>query len=409
MKGIILCGGKGKEMMPISAKTPKSNIILQGIPIVQHIINGLQTTGITEIIVVVSDSGEPIVKYLKKIDSNLKFTIINQMSPGVEGAILSVKDEIKDSHFFLAHGDIIAPSRFYKQLMRTFKSGGDGAIAITLKSSISDFGVIQLDNTGYVSEVIEHPGEDKTDIGNYIGAGAYIFPKSFFKHIKSDSKNSFDKAINELIRSGIIINASIFSEESLWMDLGNPYDLITANRILFSQYFETRISKLANISPSAQIEGPVVIESGVKIEHGAVIKGPVYIGKNVYIGTNSLIRDYTSIEEGCTIGYCVEITRSHFQPYSNIGRLSFVGDSIVGDHTSIKSGVTIINELPDDTYLDIRGSIFNKAGVIIGPDIKIGANGVLEPVSVIEKNTLPGTVIKDQKHKKINQILKTRK
>ncbi len=59
--------------------------------------------------------------------------------------------------------------------------------------------------------------------------------------------------------------------------------------------------------------------------------------------------------------------------------------------------------------MDIRGSIFKKAGVIIAPDINIGANGVLEPVSVIEKDTLPGTVINDQKHKRISQILKTKK
>ncbi|MHA1991748.1 MAG: sugar phosphate nucleotidyltransferase [Candidatus Hodarchaeales archaeon] len=408
MKGVILCGGQGKEMKPISTNTPKSNIVLQGKPIVHHIIDGLKKANISDVIIVVSDSGEPIVKYLKKIDSDLKFTVVNQIESGVEGAILSVKKEIKDSHFFLAHGDIIAPPRFYEQLMRTFKSGGDGAISITLKSSISDFGVIQLDNTGYISEVIEHPGKDKTDIGNYIGAGAYIFPQSFFDYLEGESSGNFDLAINSLIKSGAVINASIFSEESLWMDLGTPFDLLTANRILFSQYSETKISKLAEISPSAHIEGPVVIEAGAKIDHGAVIKGPVYIGKKVYVGTNSLVRDHTAIEKGCTIGYSVEITRSHIHPGSRIGRLSFVGDSIVGEKSSIKSGVTVINELPKNKYLDIRGSLFEKFGVIIGPNAIIGANGVLEPISVINagEETKSGSVIKDQKHKSLNQILK---
>ncbi|MFW9929305.1 MAG: sugar phosphate nucleotidyltransferase [Candidatus Thorarchaeota archaeon] len=410
MKGVILCGGFGKEMLPLSTDIPKCSLIVQGIPIVQHVINGLKSVDISDIIVVVSDSGEPIIKYLKEIDSDLKFTVVKQTENGVEGAILAARNEIKDSHFFLAHGDIIAPIRFYQQLLRTFQTGGDGAISITLKSSISDFGVIILDNSGFVNQVIEHPKADKSDVGNYIGAGAYIFPQAFFDQLTVE-KNSFDGSINNLIKSGATINASVFSEESLWMDIGTPFDLLTANNILFSQYNDSRISNLANISSRAHIEGPVIIEAGAKIDHGAILKGPIYIGKNVYIGTNSLIRDHTSIEEECVIGYSVEITRSHIQPNVHIGRLSFVGDSIIGRNSSIKSGVTIVNELEKDTYLDVRGSIFNKAGVIIGPGASIGANSVLGPLNTIERNKeiRPGTVIIDQNQEKYQLKIKKRR
>lgn len=406
MKGVILCGGLGKEMSPLSSLVPKASLIVQGKPIFQHVINGLNSAGIKDIIVVVGSNGEPIIRYLRNNDSDSHFIVINQKMEGVVGAILSAREEIKESRFLLAHGDIIASGGFYQHLVKTYeRMGADGGIAVTLKSSIEDFGVTLFDDNGQITQVIEHPAKGKTDIGNYIGSGAYIFPVEFFDAL-SIANTSFDSAINYLIRKKYRLVASVFSEEGLWMDIGNPFDLLTANRILFSQYMETKISTSAHISSDAHVEGPVIIESGAIIDHGAVIKGPVYIGRNTYIGTNCLIRDHTAIEEGCVIGFSVEITRSHIQPETKVGRLSFIGDSIIGRKVEIRSGVTVVNELPTDTVLDVRGSVFQKAGIITGDQADIGANTVLEPLTVInsKEKTPPGIVIADRQH----QGLKTR-
>jgi len=232
------------------------------------------------------------------------------------------------------------------------------------------------------------------DVGNYIGAGAYIFPTAFFTKLKENS--DFDLGINLLVESGYRLAGAIFSEENKWQDIGTPYDLLIANQILFSEYSGTEIHSLAKISPNAQITGPVKIESGAVIEHGAIIKGPVYIGKNSYIGTNCLIRGNTSIEEDCTIGFSVEIKHSHIQPLTNIGRLSFLGDSVVGRNARVNSGVTVMNHVPDDQpeYI-IRGINFgHKIGSVLGDKSVIGANVVLEPKVIIEfKQKVPSGVV----------------
>lgn len=402
MKGLILTGGQFQRMSPLANLYPKSMIYIQGKPILGYVIEGLIETGIHHFVVVIGkgDIFSSIVSYLRSgnFGKNIKFDIVTQKEAGVCGAILSAETEFSNEQkIFLAHGDILATKSFYTHLKNTFKrTGADGGIAMTLKSSIEDFGVCQLDSTGNIESVIEHPGHEiASDVGNYIGAGAYIFPKSFFEHLKESS--DFDKAINALVKSGHRIAGSIFSEENKWQDIGTPYDLIIANQILFSEYSGTEIHSSAKVSSSAQLIGSVKIEAGVVIEHGTILKGPVYIGKNSYIGTNCLIRDNTSIEENCRIGFSVEIKNTHIQKNTNIGRLSFLGDSVVGYGARVSSGVTIINELSDteDDFI-VRGSNFGKKiGSVLGDKSVIGANAVLEPKTKIDYKEIipPGVVI----------------
>ena len=400
MKGLILTGGQFQRMNPLANTYPKTMLEIQGKPILGHVIDAMVSTGVYHIVVVIgqSDLFSSVIRYLRsgKFGDNIKIDIITQKEPGVRGAILSAWNEFKnEGKVFLAHGDIIATKSFYQHLANTVnRTSADGGVSMTLKSSIEDFGVCLLDSTGNIEKVIEHPGQG-SDVGNYIGAGAYIFPNEFFDVLSKSS--DFDKAINNLVETGFRLAGAIFSDDFKWMDIGTPYDLLSANHILFSEYSGTIIHSTAKISPSAQLIGPVKVESGVTIEHGSIIKGPVYIGKNVYIGTNCLIRDNTSIEEDCRIGFSVEIKNTHIQPNTKVGRLSFLGDTVVGNNVSINSGVTIMNHIPDtQPAFIIRGTNFeHKIGSVLGDDCIIGANAVLEPKTKIGYKEIipPGVVI----------------
>lgn len=399
MKGLILSGGNFQRMLPLS-DIPKTLLQVQGKPIFQYVIDGLLACGIDHLIFVIGqgDKYTPIVQYLQTTNQKIKIDVVIQTEHGVRGAIIAAEKEFTGyNHFFLAHGDIMAPVDFYLHLQHTVdRIGVDGGIACTLKSSIEDFGVCSLDGNGYIEKVIEHPGKNlEHDIGNYVGAGAYIFPISFFNALQEST--TFDEAINKLISKQILLAGAIWSFEKRWMDVGTPYDLLTANQILFLQYKGTTIHSSAKVSPNAHITGPVVVEAGVVIEHGAVIKGPVFIGENAYIGTNCLIRDNTAIENGCVIGFSVELKNTHLQPNTRIGRLSFVGDSIVGRNVEIRSGVTVQNHLSDsESDFIVRGTNFkNKIGAIIGDNAEIGANVVLEPKAIVKtkEKVLAGNVI----------------
>ena len=246
-----------------------------------------------------------------------------------------------------------------------------------------EFGIATLDDRGFITKILPDPPKDEND-ANYIFAGASILPGEFFDILKEEKK--LTKALARLLKEQRRICASVWQDE--WTDVGYGWDLLNANKNLFVGLDYARIHKSAKISPSAHISGLVIIEEGVIIDHNAEIVGPCYIGKNVYIGTNSLIREFSCIGEECSIGYSVEIKNSVIQPRTKIGRLSFVGDSVIGENVVIGSGVTTMNVLRDEELhkapQQIKGREYHKLGSIIGPNSTIGSNSVIKPYVIID-------------------------
>jgi len=397
MKALVLSAGPGKEMRPLTGDHQKTLLKLHGRTVLECVLEGLTSIGVDDFVVVTGYGSAEVSEFLSDWRERKKIPVeqVDQgTNPEIEGAILSAEDEFSgsDAPWLLAFGDIVAPNGFYHHILNTLASTGtSGTLAVTLRGSVSDFGLVTLDEKGRVVETIQRPPEEVAKSrGNYIMAGAAVLPSSFFNHLKNT--NSIDRTIEELLNNEEQLSAAIWDHH--WTDIGYPWDLLSANRLLFEERKYTSIHASATISPTAQIEGIVIIEEGVEIEHHAVIQGPVYIGKNAYIGTSALIRDHTAVEHDCKIGYACEIKNSIIQPHSTIGRLSFIGDSVVGAATDIRSSITTQNELLGKrsirkASINIKGVIYDKLGAIVGCGADVGPNTIVMPTGIIK----PGEVV----------------
>ncbi len=401
MKALVLAAGAGTEMLPLSKYCPKTMLQVQGKFVIEYVIDGLIETGIDEFVIVLGHQKKKLDRVLGEYRSKgVNIKVIDQgQESGIEGAILSAYPILSGSQpFIIAYGDIVTPSKFYHHLLNSYiNTAADGAIAVTLMGKAQEFGIANLDDRGFITKILPDPSKDENDT-NYIFAGASILPGEFFDILKEEKK--LTKALSRLLKEQRRICASVWQDE--WTDVGYGWDLLNANRNLYVDLDYARIHKSAKISPSAHISGLVVIEEGVTIDHNAKIVGPCYIGKNVYIGTNSLIRDFSCIEEECSIGFSVEIKNSVIQPRTKIGRLSFVGDSVIGENVVIGSGVTTMNVLRDEVSQKapqhIKGREYHKLGSIIGPNSLIGSNSVIKPYVVIDADQVipDGSVIKKE-------------
>jgi NDP-sugar pyrophosphorylase family protein len=397
MKALVLSAGPGEEMRPLTGDHQKTLLRLQGRCILEYVLEGLTSIGVDDFVVVTGYWAKEVSEFLSEWSERRGIPVeeVAQGSrQGIEGAILAAEGEFSslDAPWLLTFGDIVAPSAFYRHLMNTLVSTGtSGTLSVTLRGSVSDFGLVALDEKTRVVATIQRPPEEVAKShGNYVMAGAAVFPPMFFEHLKN--RNSIDGAIEELLKNNEKISAAIWDHN--WMDIGYPWDLLPANRLLFEETKYAKIHKSASISPTAQIQGLVVIEEGVEVDHHATIQGPVYIGKNAYIGTSALIRDHTTVENDCTIGFACEIKNSVIQPHSTIGRLSFIGDSIIGKGVDIRSGITTQNELLGKrsirkASINIKGVIYDKLGAIIGCGADVGPNTVVMPTGIIQ----PGEVV----------------
>ena len=383
-------------------------LTLHGKHFLEYVLDGLVNIGLEEFVVVVGYLGEkiqPIVENYRQMDIHIK--VIDQGGRrGIEGAILSTSNQFSESEpFLLAYGDIFAPSRFYQHLMNSYiNTAADGAIAVTLVGKSSEFGIAAIDDRGFITEILPETPAKEAD-ANYIFAGASILPGEFFAILKEEDK--LTAALARMLQEQRRICASVWLDD--WVDVGYPWDLLAANQDAFKTLEYSRIHKTAQISPSAHISGLALIEENVVIDHNAEIVGPCFIGKNCYIGTNSLIRDHSCIERDCNIGYSVEVKNSVIQRGTRIGRLSFVGDSVVGENARLGASVTTMNVLRDEKsqriHKTIKGRTYRKLGAIIGPHSIIGSNTVmLSGVEIDAEEVIPpGTVISENIKRKKNE------
>ncbi len=390
MKGIILAGGTGTSMLPLTSHYPKAALSLHGKPLISQAVKGLLNAGVEELIFVLGYKYQHLNPYIAELreQTDIPIKIEVQKRPhGVENAILTAGAHVAhEEHFLLAYSDVIVPPQFYRHLVNSWlNSASDAAVAITLETDLKEYGVAQLDMRGFLTDVFEQPQQLENIVGNYILAGAYIYPGEFISIL--EETKSLEVAIKRLLEEQRTICTARWMGP--WIDVSYPWELIEANKILFMSEKETKIHQNAKISPTASISGLVIIDDGAVIDHNVTIKGPAYIGKNAYIGTNSLIRENTTIEANTKIGFSVEIKNSVIQPYTKVGRLSFIGDSVIGSHCNIVSSLTTVNVRMDQKNKNIkpftiRGRTYQKLGVTIGNYSWIGANVVTEPYTIID-------------------------
>ncbi len=404
MKALILAGGPGAQMMPLSKDIPTSLLKLQGKTVLERLIMHLKQLSINEMYVVCGHLEDQVRKELIRIRSKNEDLSIQAISQGnkvgVAGAILAAESKFQDDEtFLLCYGDIIAPIDLYMHLLNSWtNSGAEGAIAITLREDVRQLGIAHVDHRGMIKTVVDtvEDSEEELSIEHQVIAGAFILTSAIFRTL--DEKRSLGLAINQLIQERHHFCGARWDD--FWVDLGTPWDLLVANQYLLKQVKGITVDESAEVAPSVILKGPILIDEGVTIEHGATIKGPCYIGPNSYIGTNTLIREYSDIESENMIGFSVEIKNSVLQDKCSVGRLSFIGDSVLGRNVSVDSNVTFLNHL--SKYLNlpnvkIRGQQFTKLGSVIGSNGHLSANVVLYPQTVIDtySDIPPGSIIKN--------------
>jgi bifunctional UDP-N-acetylglucosamine pyrophosphorylase/glucosamine-1-phosphate N-acetyltransferase len=200
------------------------------------------------------------------------------------------------------------------------------------------------------------------------------------------NKLSMEKALKALVKEGSLM-ASMWEDE--WLDIVYPWEILQANRIILESWDESSIANSAVMDSNVTIQGVVNIEEDVVIKAGAVLEGPCSIGKGTYIGNNSLIRSYTSVGSKCSVGYGVELKNCVVLDNSGIGRLSFVGDSVIGENVAIGAGCMTVNRNVDWQKVEVKnGKTFLPSGLVklgafVGDDVTIGAGNTIQPGTVV--------------------------
>ncbi|MFX0188277.1 MAG: sugar phosphate nucleotidyltransferase [Candidatus Hodarchaeota archaeon] len=319
-KGIILSGGWGTRLRPLTCTLPKTLMPVVNKPVIERQMLLLKNAGVKEIVLAVSIMAKELKDYFKngeKLDIQIHYT--NEKNPmGTAGAIKLAEDYLKDDNFFMLNGDVIINFDFNEMLKNHYNFKGTGTIASKIVKDPLRYGVLIVDEkSNQINKFLEkaeyHPPEEK-QVPMLINAGVYILEPSIFSYIEPNKKLSIETDIfPKIANEGKLYYHPI---SGVWKDIGKPEELLEGNILLMKDLLKNLKEKKENlIDESVKIEGniliypPVTIGENVKIGYNCVIGPNVVIGNNVYIDENTEIKESLIYSEN-SISKNVKIERS---------------------------------------------------------------------------------------------------
>ena len=379
MKAVILAASPAERLRPFTETRAKSMIRVAGKPILEEITHSLRSAGITEILIVVNHQRDTIKSYFghgHEFGLSIDY-IVQDPVDGIGDAVKCCESSVGNEEFLLVYGDALATGPVFESLMAQHVESGGASAALSLPASSGEFGNVYLNQDMKIIELVEKPTDPH--LSNYVFAGIFVLPHAFFDLLGANG-NDIETCYQQMISKGELSGAVWEGE---WMDVRRPWDILEANRILMRRWHQAEIHASVKLEANVHIEGPVHIEENVLIGAGSVLKGPCYIGKGSYIGNNTLIREYTSLGPQSVVGYGTELKNCVLFGKSTLGRLSYIGDSVIGERTHLGTGVTTVNYQAPNTEIEVdtaEGRLstgMNKVGAFIGDDVHIGARQVL--------------------------------
>jgi len=413
LKAVVFAAGKGERLWPLTDTTPKPLLPVAGRPILERILKGLVKAGVREIALVTSHREERIKEFVGN-GSNIGFraSFVHQERPrGTADALRSCKTWLDgESRFIVIYGDDYYSTSSIANFVNTANRSNDAAVAAAESEDPSRFGRLEIQR-GKIKAIRE---KVNSNAPARVNAGLYLLSDSVFRiiervEISERGEYELTDVVNRLIQSNVSVLALPLGKDD-WQGITYPWDLLEANQREL-QTITHSIGK-GRVDTGARLTKPIIVGTGAVIKAGSHLEGPAVIGENSTIGPNAYIRPFTSIGRDCKVGASSEVKASILMDGAKVPHLSYVGDSILGQGSSLGAGTITANLRFDDSGVpsEVRGhrtdSQRRKLGAILGdgvrtginvsifPGVKIGAGAWIWPGVAVSRDVLAGERVK---------------
>jgi glucose-1-phosphate thymidylyltransferase len=333
MKGIILHGGHGTRLRPLTHTGPKQLLTIANKPMSQYALEDLREAGMTEIGIIIGDVYPEKVKefYGDGSKFGVKITYIYQDKPrGISHAIRLCKDFIKNDRFVVYLGDNILRKGLTDYTKKFQSSKADAMMLLCEVDDPSRFGIAELDGKKIkkISEKPKNPTSNLAVIGVY-----FLTPKIFdiIDNLKPSWRDELEitDALQQLMEKGNTIEYDIVT--GWWKDTGTPEDILHANQLVLDTIGTPNQFVLQE---GSQVQGNIVIGKNSTISRDSFVTGHAIIGDNCTIGPAVRIGPYVSIGNNCSLKYC-DVENSILMDDCIIDTKIHISDSIIAHGSAI--------------------------------------------------------------------------
>ena len=337
MKGIILHGGHGTRLRPLTHTGPKQLLPIANKPMSQYCLESISETGISDIAIIIGGVGSNKVRefYGDGSDFGVKITYIEQDEPrGIAHAIRLCKEFVNGEKFLVFLGDNIIQKSIGNSMKNFRDSNFDATVLLCEVDNPSRFGIADIENNR-ILKITEKP---KNPISNLAVTGIYFLTPVIFDiidNLKPSWRNELEitDALDELLKHNNNIGYEMITD--YWKDTGTPDDILHANGEIIQNFsVPQEIHETVVRDDNVSISGKVLLGVDTIIQKNVKIRGPVIIGNNCKILTESVIGPNVSIGDNTTISI-PNIENSIIMQKCNINSKTKIKDSIISNNSEI--------------------------------------------------------------------------
>ena len=337
MKGIILHGGHGTRLRPLTHTGPKQLLPIANKPMSQYALEDFRNAGIIDIGIIIGDVYPEKVKeyYGNGENFGVKITYIYQDKPkGISHAIKLCKDFVGNDKFIVYLGDNILRKGLVDYKNKFESSSTDALILLCKVNDPSRFGIAEIDsNSSLIKKIIEKPREPKSDLA-VIGV-YFLTPKIFgiIDKLKPSARGELE--ITEALQLLMDENNSIQYETvtGWWKDTGTPEDILHANQLILDSIGK---ENQFVIDKDAEIKDNIVIGKNTEISSDSCVNGPVIIGTNCKIGSNVTLGPNVSVGDNSVLENC-KVENSILMENCKITASVHLSNSIIANGSQIET------------------------------------------------------------------------
>jgi mannose-1-phosphate guanylyltransferase/phosphomannomutase len=353
MKAVVMAGGEGTRLRPLTSNQPKPMVPIVGKPCMEHILELLREHGLTEVIVTVAFLPQAIRSYFGEGDTlGMSVSYSVEESPlGTAGSVRLAARQL-DETLLVISGDALCDVDLGELV--AFHKEHDAAVTIGLKAVDNplEFGIVVTDEEGRIERFLEKPSWGQV-FSDTINTGIYVLEPEVLKHVPTDRPYDFSKELfPHLLEMGRPLYGYVM--DGYWQDVGDLDQYRQAN-------FDALDEKVRLNIPGIRIRGNVWLGEGVEIADLDQVEGPALIGNYSRIAPGATVGEYSVLSNTVTLRERTRTTRSVIDASTHIGRSSLIEGAILGRSCDIRSHVRI------------------HEGVAIGDDVRIGSETVIMP------------------------------
>jgi mannose-1-phosphate guanylyltransferase len=361
MQAVILVGGEGTRLRPLTSTLPKPIVTLVDRPFISFMLEWLREHGIDDVIMscgFLATSMRSVLGDGSEFGVRLRF--VEEPEPlGTAGA-LKLAEHLLDDHFLMLNGDVLTDIDITAQVAQHERTGALATLALVPVPDPSAYGLVNLHKDFSVKEFREKPTTYTAD-ENLISAGVYVLEKQILDLVEPEQNVSIEREVwPQLVGNGLYG----FPSESYWLDIGTPDRYLQGTFDIIGGKIKTAVSKRLIggslvIEDGREMKGkltpPAVLEHGVRVGEGAQVGGMVVLGENVSIGANSIVErsvilSGTEVGEGCILRDCIIAADCRVGAGAQITEEAMVGEGVsVGAGSRISKRARIFPgiELPE--------------------------------------------------------------